>query len=215
MHTLSDPIVHPLFSIPVYTTNITGYDNDVLDFDNLDSADYFLNQYTTEQSIITKNQNILLDSKFSHLKSIIDSAVEDYVFGLLKFPTHIKLKCVCSWIVLGYPGSTTKPHIHINSVFSGIFYLKSEENSGDLVFSVPPTYNTYATSTIFPVPVEFNMYNSTSWSIKPKTNDIIIFPSHLDHSVTENKSGEVRAALAFNYFVVGDVSYQNSNVLVL
>jgi uncharacterized protein (TIGR02466 family) len=215
MPTLDTPNVFPLFSIPVYKTNVSGYENDVIEFDNLSSDEFYLNEYTTKQSIITNNQNILLDSKFSNLKSIIDEAVEDYVFGLLKLPRHIKLKCVCSWIVLGYPGSVTKPHIHINSVFSGIFYLKSEENSGDLVFSVPPTYNTYATSTIFPVPVEFNMYNSTSWSIKPKTNDIIIFPSHLDHSVTENKSGEVRAALAFNYFVVGDVSYQNSNVLVL
>ena len=215
MYNLSDPNIFPLFSIPVYKTSVLEYENEVIDFDEISSENFYLNEYTTERSIISKNQNILLEPEYKNIKSFVDCAIQDYIFGLLKFPTHIIPKCVCSWMIIGYPGSITKPHIHINSVFSGVFYLKSEEDSGDLVFTIPATHMSYITNTISPIPLDHNIYNATSWTIKPKTNDLIIFPSHLNHAVTENKSDEVRAAIAFNYFLTGPISFQNSNILSL
>jgi len=196
--------IYPLFPTPVFYGNVDGFVNDIINFDSIDLSQFFDNnkQQKTFNSI---NQQILLEPKFSVLKQIIDDCVFEYVFNQLKYPKDLSLDLVCSWLLLGYPGSETNSHLHTNSIFSGVFYLKSEEDSGDIFFSIPYHQMTYTTPTVTPYPTEYNLYNSRSWKFSPKTNDILIFPSHLLHGVTENKSNEVRCALSFNYFISGNI----------
>ena len=47
------------------------------------------------------------------------------------------------------------------------------------------------------------------------TGDLLVFPSHLMHSVDENTTGENRAALAFNYIVKGEISNNTTSFLTL
>ena len=66
-------------------------------------------------------------------------------------------------------------------------------------------------------PSEFNIYNSQSWSISPKKNMIIFFPSYLYHQIEKHNSKIVRYSLAFNIMpnhTFGDAdSEANLNVL--
>ena len=41
------------------------------------------------------------------------------------------------WANLNPPGAYNQPHIHPNSLFSGVYYIKAPENSGDLVCNEP------------------------------------------------------------------------------
>lgn len=214
MFNLGNPCVQPLFSIPVYSTQVEGYTNNVIDFDNIDYSQFMVNE-TQGLTFNSIDQNILLQDSFKDIKDIVDSGVEQYAYDFLKLPRELNLKLVCSWLVLGHPNSVTNYHMHVNSVFSGVFYIKSDENSGELVFKIPLSHLTYITPTIRPEPTEYNMLNSSTWSYQPVTNSLIIFPSHLQHSVSENLSGDFRCAVAFNYFLTGKVSDHNTAVLTI
>ena len=171
--TFDDGVMLPLFSIPVMKYNVKEYKNDIVDFDNITLENFYKNeiQKNTFNSI---NQNILLEEKFCELREIIDKGIEFYIYDQLKFSRDVIPYLTCSWMFLGYPGSITNKHIHSNSVFSGIFYLKSEKKSGDIVFSASHAQLTYTTPTIRPNPTEYNIFNSMAWGITPEKNDIII-----------------------------------------
>jgi hypothetical protein len=85
------------------------------------------------------------------------------------------------------------------------------DDSGDIVFN-------NNMSPLFPreLSVEMDNYhllNSSTWKIRPTNKDILIFPSHLTHSVTPNTSDEERYVLAFNVFPSGIFSEDSINEL--
>lgn len=205
--------IHSLFPIPVYEAKVDAYESNLIDYKNI-SNEFYANHLQTN-TFNSINQNILLDERFGDLKEIIDFLMEDYVFGTLKLPKYSKLKLVNSWMVIGYPGSETKAHTHPNSVYSGIFYLKAGPGTGTVVFSIPRNSLTFTTPTISPTPTEFNLYNSYCWGIEPDDNTVLIFPSHLEHSVTKNMSNQVRTCIAFNYFLVDQISSESTQKLFL
>jgi len=205
--------VWPLFSSPVYTANANGYVNKILDFDNLDKTQY--NIFEKTNNMLSKNQNILLDLEFSAIKNHVNSAMNDYFYNVLSIDKSVKLKLTNSWIVIGYPHSVTPKHIHQNSIFSGVFYIKSERNAGDLILSTPLSSTTFLPPSISPTINQNNIFNTKLWAISPKNNDIIIFPSHVYHEVSENLSNQIRCCIAFNYYTVGAISDDLTEVLTL
>ena len=41
------------------------------------------------------------------------------------------------WANINPPGGYNKPHLHPNSHFSGVYYIKAPKNSGQIVFNEP------------------------------------------------------------------------------
>jgi uncharacterized protein (TIGR02466 family) len=122
---------------------------------------------------------------------------------------------VCSWAVVGGPNSMTPKHIHQNSIFSGTFYIKSEQGAGDLILTTPKSSTTFLPPAISPKMTGINIFNTKTWHITPKTGDIIIFPSHVFHEVSPNQSGQNRSCIAFNYFLTGPISNHETETLFL
>ena len=206
-------LLQPLFSTPVAVYALQNFSNNYCDVDNYNTEEFFVNEKQTNV-VNHKSKNILLENGYEDLKQKIDIVMSNFVYEVLCFPREATLKLSCSWLTIGLPGSKTRNHYHNNSVYSGILYLKSiPEKSGDLIFS---THNsTYSTNTVRPKPTELNLLNSTAWTIEPKTGDVVVFPSHLAHEITENISGENRAAIAFNYFFEGNISEGETDSLYL
>ena len=65
----------PLFSAPVYTAHVENYENDVLDFENIDSSVYDV--FDRTDNMLSKNQNILLEPEFAEIKHHVDTAMKD------------------------------------------------------------------------------------------------------------------------------------------
>ena len=124
-----------------------------------------------------------------------------------------EFKITTSWATRTIRGSYGQFHCHTNSMFSGVFYIKSPENAGNLLLSHPLSVPTCVSSTIRPLFKENNIFNSKIFAHKPNDCDIIIFPSHVEHEVTRNMSGELRCCIAFNYFVEGTISPANGERL--
>ena len=41
------------------------------------------------------------------------------------------------WANINPPGALNRPHLHPNSHFSGVYYIKAPKNSGQIVFNEP------------------------------------------------------------------------------
>lgn len=204
----SSPFTHnvkALFPVPVGIYNIKNFKNTYFDIDTIDNEIFMEN--TTQSGVYnTKSNQVLNDPKLKDLKETIDSIVQHYLFDTLYFPRKIKPELVCSWAAIGLGGSRVERHMHTNSVYSGVCYLKSEGNAGRLMFHSGDNANTFCSPTVKPIVEKPMSLNSDTWSALPKTGDVFIFPSHLEHSVTENETSRNRGILAFNYFLKGEIS---------
>tara|TARA_R100000234_G_C4943338_1_gene153915 strand:- start:399 stop:755 length:357 start_codon:yes stop_codon:yes gene_type:complete len=70
---------------------------------------------------------------------------------------------------------------------SGVFYISiPKPGMGNITF-----YND--------APSYMKELHSKSMSIEPKENALILFPSWLEHSVSQSKSDEPRISMSFNY----------------
>jgi uncharacterized protein (TIGR02466 family) len=141
--------------------------------------------------------------------------MKEFLYEELKISPKVKPSLASSWIFMGLPGSTTSGHMHVNSMYSGVFYLKSEKGAGNINFLANPIIPSYTPHTIRLEATEYNIFNSLNWEVELETNDIVIFPSHLHHQVSENMSNEIRCGIAFNYMVTGEISDVSTRVLKL
>ena len=106
-----------------------------------------------------------------------------------------------AWFIINEKNNYNVPHIHQNSFLSGVFYLQTFDNSGDLVFHHHAKNIDYHKQPIDAFK-NYEAHNSDIWKITPKNGDLIVFPSFLYHSVSENKSEDLRIILSFNINLV-------------
>jgi uncharacterized protein (TIGR02466 family) len=116
-----------------------------------------------------------------------------------EFKEDVDLKIVRAWLNLNQNHNITSPHLHKNSLISGVLYIKAQD-SGELVLLNPIVPHQYV---IDPDKVKkFNSFNSAVFRVKPETGKLIIFPSWLMHYVESNPSNHDRISLAFNIVTV-------------
>ena len=102
-----------------------------------------------------------------------------------------------SWFITNRKGDYNVSHVHPNSFLSGVFYLKTYEDAGDLVFHHHAKNIDYHKQPKDAFKENVN-YNSDYWRVTPEDGDLIVFPSFLTHSVEENKNDFQRMVLSFN-----------------
>jgi len=100
------------------------------------------------------------------------------------------------WININPTFSFNRPHVHPDSVFSGVYYVECTADSGKLVFKHPAIAQQYALQE--ETLSTFTEYNASIWSILPEAGKLIIFPAWLEHYVEPNTSTEERISIAFN-----------------
>lgn len=108
-----------------------------------------------------------------------------------------------SWIVNHHPNDWAQTHHHTNSLLSGVYYLETNENCGDICFEKSSNEQDIFPSALKPNMLEYNYTTGGEISFEPKNGLILIFPSNLNHKVKSNKSNKNRYSLAFNLFCRG------------
>jgi len=157
----------------------------------------------------TNNSSLLDKPEYKSLKAIIDYYMEYYVYDIVKMDPNLKLRMMASWCVMHKKGDWAHRHSHPNSVFSGVLYLKADPNAGEIEFIKSiGTLNLFSPA-ILPKVVEYNVYNSSSWTVAPIDSMLIIFPSCLEHAVNPSRSDEDRFVIAFNYYPTGPIGAEN------
>ena len=90
-------------------------------------------------------------------------------------------------------------------MISGVYYIQSNDTSGDIVFNKSHLYTNLFTDTVRVSYSDTSMYTTSEFFITPEPGDVVMFPSHLEHRVLENLSNMPRYSLAFNFFARGTV----------
>ena len=105
------------------------------------------------------------------------------------------------WANINPPGALNRPHLHPNSHFSGVYYIKAPKNSGQIVFNEPRS----GAHMVMPTRKEGEP-PSHLWRevrVNPIEGRIVMFPSWLWHCVEPNESNDIRISVSFNFIQKG------------
>ena len=101
------------------------------------------------------------------------------------------------WININGSRDYNEMHRHAGSIFSGVYYVKTPNKSGNIVFESPGAdiMNYHHAGINFN---ESNLFNGTTYWREAKENVLYIFPGWLKHQVEPNLSNEERISISFN-----------------
>ena len=105
------------------------------------------------------------------------------------------------WANINPPGGSNQPHVHPNTLFSGVYYIKTPLNCGKLVCNDPrPGIQTVMPTRIKGTPPK-HLWRECHLDVKE--GRIIIFPAWLWHAVEPNESNDIRISVSFNFIQHG------------
>ena len=197
---MNKPEVHPLFSTPLYVNNITDQEFSIVANAVINTPCTSLNTY--EGNGYMSEDTVWLDNN-TEVKTIVEKYLEEYVYKVLAISEKHYLDHCTSWVNVHKPGDSGVAHVHANSLFSGVLYVKVDKDSGPIRFNYPAILPTYMTHQIEVDLEDNNIYNMREAIIHPNNKMILLFPSHQSHDIAPNSSTIDRYSMAFNYFLKG------------
>ena len=105
------------------------------------------------------------------------------------------------WANINPQGGSNQPHVHPNCLYTGVYYIKSNINSGRLKLYDPRP----GIQLMMPVRKSGDPGKSL-WrdvNLAPIEGRIIIFPAWLWHAVEPNQSNDIRISVSFNFIQQG------------
>jgi len=187
--------VFNLFPVPISTTQ--------LDFP-VDKIEILCQQECRKNSKGVNKSNlggwqsgniIYPDSSFSFLLDI-EIICQEFAKGVLKINKQVSM--VNAWININYKGNSNQIHTHPRSILSGVYYVKTPKECGNIEFTHPALDMMERDWCDIISNSELNYYNSHHWWLPSKANTLYIFPSWIKHLVKPNMSDEERISISFN-----------------
>lgn len=199
--------VIPLFAIPLFRTHLGPLDPKMKDFIVKAPCE----RMPAGNGSYTVDKYFLNSPELAELKEQIMERVKEYIHGYLDVTNDFEFVMENSWINRHQTGDYSPSHWHGSSLMSGVYYVQVEENAGDIVFHKDQRHlNLF--DPIIPIKFNYektldqnkmNVYNTNNFGITPQAGDLVLFPSHLAHSVEVNNSNKTRYCIAFNLFPRG------------
>jgi len=105
------------------------------------------------------------------------------------------------WANINPPGGFNRPHIHPNSLWSGVYYIKTPKDCGHLKLEDPKT----RAEMVMPKRTQDQLpqYLWREVHYEPIAGRCIMFPSWLNHTVDPNRSNDIRISVSFNFLQKG------------
>tara|TARA_R100000742_G_C4235476_1_gene56167 strand:- start:43 stop:678 length:636 start_codon:yes stop_codon:yes gene_type:complete len=189
----------PIFSTPIFHSSYPENYNNELDW-------IYKQKYEISRDKLRNHQSedtfILDRPEMLRIKKFIDSKLKEFMYSIMGSDDEVVI--TQSWLNINDKGQFHNEHYHLNSIVSGVWYPKVNEQSPpikfikgiqrDIEFSVR----------------EFTNFNSGAFYLPLKRGDLILFPSNLRHSVPYNQSDEERISLSFNTWCKGSMGDKKS-----
>ena len=101
------------------------------------------------------------------------------------------------WANINYKGGYNRPHMHPNSLWSGVYYIKTPKNCGHLKVEDPKSVSLMSMPRRKDGPLETHLWREVHF--EPVAGRLIMFPSWLNHCVDPNQSNDIRISVSFNF----------------
>jgi len=108
------------------------------------------------------------------------------------------------WKNINSPGNYNSKHNHPRCNLSGVLWIKTPKDSGNIVFESPHNFNRYQQLDMYTEEFRYNTRSYMSYYFTPNEGCMLIFPSDLVHEVRENKSNEDRISYSFNVKLINE-----------
>ena len=136
--------------------------------------------------------DISKDIDFFPLVDTVTKKVNEYS---IEMGSKAKMYVSESWFNSYYKHDYQEYHLHPNSLFSAVYFLKAPKGSSSLILQNPSH-----ASKMFVSPIEVeNDNNFNTWNIPAEQNKLVIFPSRISHMVPCHEIEEKRISIAFNF----------------
>ena len=129
---------------------------------------------------------------YEELIELLIPQIKDVVYGYNYHPEQ-QLTILQCWININRKGHLNLPHIHANTDFAAVYFIKTDSNT-PIGFKNPD----HMIQQFEHRYIDYHAYNSQHQRYYPKDNDFIMFPAHMTHWVDENETDIPRISLAFN-----------------
>ena len=187
--------VYNLFAIPISTTQL-DYPVDIIE--TLCQQERRKNSKGVIKSNLGgwQSDNIIYpDSPFFFLQDI-EKICQEVAKDVLKINKSVFLNN--AWININQKDNLNQVHTHPNNILSGVYYVKTPEKCGNIIFRHPGFDMMERDWEDIVSDSDHNVYNSDTWWLPAKANTLYIFPSWIKHSVQPNMSDEERISISFN-----------------
>ena len=167
------------------------------------------------QALNSTNLHILDVIQLRELRGKVESGIVEYQDHLGVDQAKISMNITTSWVNRYHKGHSTHQHHHSNSIISGVYYLEDCDHTAPIQFHRAPGYvNLWPNTINLPIKTH-NALNIDVVTVIPKAGELIMWPSHLAHSVPPNQSDQDRHTIAFNTFVKGTLDPQGGSELTI
>jgi uncharacterized protein (TIGR02466 family) len=172
-------------------------------WDFINTTYYKKNQFNN----VSIDSQILKNKKLINLNIFINKVLNNFLQNFYKPKNNLEIYITESWLNVTQEKEQHHNHKHVNSFLSGVFYLKTNLNDSITFFN---KYENFEIET-----VEYNDFTAAKSDINVKDNQLILFPSSIEHSVKVNNCKDPRVSIAFNTFLRGNVNSLHTTCLNL
>ena len=196
--------LHGIFSIPVY---IAKRDSDLTSNEEKDISSIVKEGMGKNTGNSVSENSYIFNDKLEKIKEFCEQQLKIYVEQVIVPKKEVDFYITQSWLNITKPGEYHHLHTHQNSIISGVFYIAAEEDD-KITFSDP---NTKLKGMIKFEKKAYNTVNSDTWWFPSIANELVLFPSWLNHQVNVNeKATKDRISISFNTFVKGNLGSQTN-----
>ena len=112
---------------------------------------------------------------------------------------YLSLKPVLGnmWANINYPGCYNRPHVHPNALFSGVYWIKAPQKSGNFMVYDPRPGVQMAMPDRKQKKLPSEYWREVHY--EPRAGTAIMFPAWLWHEVKPNQSNDIRISVSFNF----------------
>lgn len=199
--------VQPLFATPIFRANV-GHAISAEQIEYIQNLKMIQNR----DNFISEDLYIFKHPELASIAEAVDEALKIYAREVMGIPQTLYV--TQSWALMNQSNVGMHAHSHSNSLVSGsLYYCELPEPVSRVVFD---KHTMYQQLELNPLQEKQNIFNTPVNVITPETNEVLMFPSDLNHQIEANESNEPRRAIAFNSFIKGELgNYRDVSELTL
>ncbi len=147
----------------------------------------------------SQNKKVLDAPEMKDIRSFIQTQLNAYFETVYNSSNDVTLQITQSWLTLTRKGESHHSHTHPNSIVSGALYFNVAKPDG-MNFFRNQDNQWYEL-----IPRETNYYNAFKVFVETKPGDLVLFPSSINHGVSQVTEDIERVSLSFNTFFSGEL----------